>query len=151
MRRAVAGSWIIATRRRGPPQRAQTRTSRPKVGPAEQFAPGQGAALASTGLSGAGAVASVVVGRLGEGDDLAAPGGGRCQDAVVAQEVDAGPRDQGDQAGDEVDGGEEEGPGAVPQDSWQPQRDAAVGAEGESVVGERGAEQVAAEALEIGP
>ena len=45
-------------------------------GSAEQLAPRQGAALASTELAGSGAVTGLIVGGLGDGDDLGAPSGG---------------------------------------------------------------------------
>ena len=69
---------------------------------------------------------------------------------MVEQQVHPGTGDEGGQLLEELDRLEEEVGGAIAPDGLEFDEDAAVGAEAETVLGERGAEEIAAELLEAG-
>jgi hypothetical protein len=74
----------------------------------------------------------------------------RGEEAVVHDQVDRGAGDDGRELLQEFDGLEEELRGAIAPDRLERDEDAPVGPELEAVLGERGAEEVAAELLEAG-
>jgi hypothetical protein len=83
-------------------------------------------------------------------DDLPAPACTRGEDTVVQDQVDGGAGDDGRELLQEFDGLEEEARRAIAPLRLELDEDASVGTELDAVVGERGAEEVAAEAFEAG-
>lgn len=119
-------------------------------GAAEEVGPGEAAGAVSAGSAGLKEGAGCAFRGDSLGGDGLAPGGPGREDAVVAEGVPAGARDEGGEAGEEGDWLEDEGPGAVGPGSGERELDPAVGAERDAVIGDRGAEEVAAQALEVG-
>ena len=69
----------------------------------------------------------------------------RGEDAVIREQVHRGARDDGRELLQEFDGLEEEVRGSIASHRLELNEDASIGAEAEAVLGERGAEEVAAE------
>jgi hypothetical protein len=86
--------------------------------------------------------------RLAAGDDLGAHGGVGGEHAVIADHVESRRRDEGGEPGDEVEGVEQDGVGAVLPGRLEREPDAAVVVEREALLGERRPGEVAAQALE---
>jgi len=103
-----------------------------------------------SGDDGAGLARYGVWGRAAVAEDLGAPAGAGGEDAVVEQQVHPRTGDEGSQLLEELDGLEEEVGGAIAPDRFEFDEDAAVRAEAETVLGERGAKEIAAELLEAG-
>ena len=99
-----------------------------------------GGAGASLRLEGGAAVA----------DDVRAPARPRGEDAVIQQQIHCGARNEGGELLEEFDGLEEEVRCAITPRGLELDEHAPVGAETDAVLGERGAEEIAAELLEMG-
>jgi len=84
------------------------------------------------------------------GHDLGAELGSRRQDAVVAHHVHARRRDEGADAGQQIEGLELDGGGAVLPGALEAVADAAVVEVLEAFLGDGGTGQIAAEALDLG-
>jgi hypothetical protein len=81
-------------------------------------------------------------------DDLGARGRVRGEDAVMAEHVESGRRDEGAEPREEVEGLEQDGAGAVFPRGLEGEADAPVGVELEALLVERRSGDVAAEPLE---
>jgi hypothetical protein len=83
-------------------------------------------------------------------DDLRAPASTRGEEAVIQKQVHRGSRDDGRELLQEFDGLEEEVRRSIAPHRLELDEDASIGAEAQAVLGERGAEKIAAELLEAG-
>jgi len=81
-------------------------------------------------------------------DDLRAPARTRGEEAVIQEQVDRGPGNEGRQLLQEFDGLEEEMRRAIAPDRLEFDENAPVGAEADALLGEWGAEQIATELLQ---
>jgi hypothetical protein len=88
--------------------------------------------------------------RAAVADDVRAPPSMRGEEAVKQNQVDRGSRDDGRELLQEFDGLEEEVRRAIAPHRLELDEEASIGAEAEAVLGERGAEEIAAELLEAG-
>jgi hypothetical protein len=83
-------------------------------------------------------------------DDLRAPARRRGEEAVIQEQVDCGAGNDDRELLHELDGLEEQVRSAIAPHRLEFDEDASVGAEEDAVLGERGAEEVAAELLKAG-
>jgi hypothetical protein len=91
-----------------------------------------------------------VRGRAPVADDVGAPAGMRGENAVIQDQVDRGSGDDRCEFLHELDRLEEQMRGAIAPGRLQLDEEAPVGPALDAVLGERGAEEVAAELLEVG-
>jgi hypothetical protein len=111
-------------------------------GPRAGGAGGAGASLALARMD--------VRGRAAVADDVRAPPRMWGENAVIQDQVDRRPRDDGRELLQELDGLEEQVRRAIAPHRLELDEEASIGAEADAVLGERGAEEVAAELLEAG-